>query len=308
MDKNEIDQATGLRNMLKGESGRIQQLREDNGDRPKVIAITSGKGGVGKTNVVVNLAITCQRLGRKVLIFDADLGLANIDIIFGLNPKHNIEEIINGEKELSEIILRGPEGVAIIPAGSGVQDLTQLSEGQKMHLLNEFDGLNNMFDLLLVDTAAGISSNVMYFNLAAEERIVVVTPEPTSITDAYALIKVMFHQHGIKNFFLLLNMVPDENAAKSVYRHLSTVVAQFMGGISLDYVGYIPTDAHLRESVTRRKPVVCCYPDASSSQGFKELATYLLNQKARRPIDGNIKFFWKRLMAQETDQDNAGED
>ena len=307
MDRNEIDQATGLRNMVKGESGRIRQLREDNGDRPKVIAITSGKGGVGKTNVVVNLAVTCQRLGRKVLIFDADLGLANIDIIFGLNPKHNIEEIINGEKELSEIILRGPEGVAIIPAGSGVQDLTQLSEGQKMHLLNEFDGLNNMFDLLLVDTAAGISSNVMYFNLAAEERIVVVTPEPTSITDAYALIKVMFHQHGIKNFFLLLNMVPDENAAKSVYRHLSTVVAQFMGGISLDYVGYIPTDNHLRESVTRREPVVCCYPDAASSQGFKALATYLLNQKARRPIDGNIKFFWKRLMAQETDQDNAGE-
>ena len=308
MDKNEIDQATGLRNMVKGESDKIQQFHDDNGDRPKVIAITSGKGGVGKTNVVVNLAVTCQRMGRKVLIFDADLGLANIDIIFGLNPKHNIEEIINGEKELSEIILRGPEGVAIIPAGSGVQDLTQLSEGQKMHLLNEFDGLNNMFDLLLVDTAAGISSNVMYFNLAAEERIVVVTPEPTSITDAYALIKVMFHQHGIKNFFLLLNMVPDENAAKSVYRHLSTVVAQFMGGISLDYVGYIPTDTYLRESVTRREPVVCCYPEASSSRGFKDLATYLLNQKARRPIDGNIKFFWKRLMTQETEQDNAGED
>lgn len=308
MENKEIDQATGLRNIIKGESGKIHQLRENNGDSPKVITITSGKGGVGKTNVVVNLAVTCQRMGRKVLIFDADLGLANIDIIFGLNPKHNIEEIINGEKELAEIILKGPEGVAIIPAGSGVQDLTQLSEGQKMHLLNEFDSLNNMFDLLLVDTAAGISSNVMYFNLAAEERIVVVTPEPTSITDAYALIKVMFHQHGIKNFFLLLNMVPDEKAAKSVYRHLSTVVAQFMGGISLDYVGYIPTDTFLQQAVTRREPVVCCYPDSTSSRGFKELATYLMNQTARRPIDGNIKFFWKRLMTQESEQDNAGED
>ena len=304
----DIDQATGLREMVKDESSKVQELRKDNGDRPKVITITSGKGGVGKTNVVVNLAIACQRLGRKVLIFDADLGLANIDIIFGLNPKHNIEEIIKGEKELSEIILKGPEGVSIIPAGSGVQDLTQLSEGQKMHLLNEFDGLNKMFDLLLVDTAAGISSNVMYFNLAAEERIIVVTPEPTSITDAYALIKVMFHQHGIKNFYLLLNMVQDEKAAKSVYRHLSTVVAQFMGGISLDYIGYIPTDNLLRESVTRREPVICCYPDASSSQGFKELATCLLNQKARSPIDGNIKFFWKRLMAQESDQEDAGKD
>jgi flagellar biosynthesis protein FlhG len=308
MDNKDFDQATGLRKMIKGESGKIHQLRENNGDRPKVITITSGKGGVGKTNVVVNLAVTCQRMGRKVLIFDADLGLANIDIIFGLNPKHNIEEIIKGEKELSEIILEGPEGVSIIPAGSGVEDLTQLSEGQKMHLLNEFDGLNDMFDLLLVDTAAGISSNVMYFNLAAEERIVVVTPEPTSITDAYALIKVMFHQHGIKNFYLLLNMVQDEKAAKSVYRHLSTVVAQFMGGISLDYVGYIPTDTLLRESVTRREPVVCCYPGASSSQGFKDLATLLLKQTERGPIDGNLKFFWKRLMTQESDQDNAGKD
>ncbi len=308
MDNKDIDQATGLRKMIKGESGKIRKLRKNNGGRPKVITITSGKGGVGKTNVVVNLAVTCQRMGRRVLIFDADLGLANIDIIFGLNPKHNIEEIIKGEKELSEIILKGPEGVSIIPAGSGVEDLTQLSEGQKMHLLNEFDGLNNMFDLLLVDTAAGISSNVMYFNLAAEERIIVVTPEPTSITDAYALIKVMFHQHGIKNFYLLLNMVQDEKTAKSVYRHLSTVVAQFMGGISLDYVGYIPTDTLLRESVTRREPVVCCYPDASSSQGFKELAKLLLKQTARSPIDGNIKFFWKRLMAQVSDEDNAGKD
>ncbi len=303
-----MDQATGLRNMIKGESCKVLRLRENNGDRTKVITITSGKGGVGKTNVVVNLAVTCQRMGRKVLIFDADLGLANIDIIFGLNPKHNIESIIKGEKELSEIILKGPEGVSIIPAGSGVQDLTQLSEGQKMHLLNEFDGLNNMFDLLLVDTAAGISSNVMYFNLAAEERIIVVTPEPTSITDAYALIKVMFHQHGIKNFFLLLNMVQDEKAAKSVFRHLSTVVAQFMGGIALDYVGYIPTDTLLQEAVSRRQPVVCCYPDATSSHGFKELANLLLKHTAKRPTDGNIKFFWKRLMDQKTDRDNAGKD
>lgn len=311
MGNKEMDQATNLRRMIKGESDRIYKLKKDDRDgsfspinRPKVIAITSGKGGVGKTSVVGNLAIACQRMGKRVLIFDADLGLANIDIIFGLNPKHNIKEVIEGEKELSQIIVKGPEGVAIIPASSGVQELAHLTEGQKINLLNEFDILNNMFDILLIDTGAGISSNVIYFNLAAEERIIVVTPEPTSITDAYALIKVMFYQYGTKNFFLLLNMVKDEKEAKSVYKNLSRVVAKFMGGISIDYTGFIPLDSLLQESVSRREPVVCCYPESSSSNSFKELAKYLLRQTDRRTTDGNIKFFWKRLMAGAIDKEN----
>jgi len=298
-----MDQAANLRRMIKGESDRIHTLKRGNNDElfstinnPKVIAITSGKGGVGKTNVVGNLAIACQRMGKRVLIFDADLGLANIDIIFGINPKHNIEDVIKGKKELSQIIVKGPEDVAIIPASSGVQELAHLTEGQKINLLNEFDILNNMFDVLLVDTGAGISSNVIYFNLAAEERMVVVSPEPTSITDAYALIKVMFYQHGINNFFLLLNMVKDEKESKSVYNNLSKVVSRFMRGISLDYVGFIPWDSLLQKSVTKREPVICCYPESSSSNSFTKLANHLLGQTDRRPIDGNIKFFWKRLM------------
>ncbi len=310
-----MDQATNLRRMIKGESNKIHRLKkyDESGSNstvnmPKVIAITSGKGGVGKTNVVGNLAIACQRMGKRVLIFDADLGLANIDIIFGLNPKHNIEEVIKGEKELSQIIVQGPEDVAILPASSGVQELAHLTEGQKINLLNEFDILSNMFDIMLIDTGAGISSNVTYFNMAAEERIIVVTPEPTSITDAYALIKVMFYQHGTKNFFLLLNMVRDESEAKSVYQNLSRVVARFMGGISIDYAGFIPWDSLLQEAVSRREPVVCCYPEGSSSNSFKELANYLLRQIDRRPIDGNIKFFWKSLIAGAVDKDNEGKD
>jgi flagellar biosynthesis protein FlhG len=310
-----MDQATNLRRMIKGESNKIHRLKkyDESGSNstvnmPKVIAITSGKGGVGKTNVVGNLAIACQRMGKRVLIFDADLGLANIDIIFGLNPKHNIEEVIKGEKELSQIIVQGPEDVAILPASSGVQELAHLTEGQKINLLNEFDILSNMFDIMLIDTGAGISSNVTYFNMAAEERIIVVTPEPTSITDAYALIKVMFYQHGTKNFFLLLNMVRDESEAKSVYQNLSRVVARFMGGISIDYAGFIPWDSLLQEAVSRREPVVCCYPEGSSSNSFKELANYLLRKTDRRPIDGNIKFFWKSLIAGAVDKDNEGKD
>jgi len=256
-----MDQATNLRRIIKGESAKAHKhKRGGNGGSlstmnwPKVIAITSGKGGVGKTNVVGNLAIACQKSGKNVLIFDADLGLANIDIIYGLNPKYNIDDVIKGDKELSQIIVNGPEGVAVIPASSGVQELAHLTEGHKINLLNEFDILNNMFDILLIDTGAGISSNVIYFNLAAQERIVIATPEPTSVTDAYALMKVMFSQHGTKQFFLLVNMVRDENEAISVYQNLSRVVARFMVGVSMEYAGFIPWDTRLQEAVRRRKP------------------------------------------------------
>jgi flagellar biosynthesis protein FlhG len=310
-----MDQAANLRKMVKLESDKVYHLkREGDGnllsgiDKPKVITVASGKGGVGKTNVVVNLAIACQRLGKRVLIFDADLGLANIDIIFGLNPKHNIEEIIAGKKDLSQVIVQGPEDVSIIPASSGVQELTNLTEGQKMHLLNEFDILNNMYDVLLIDTGAGVSSNVIYFNMAAEERIIVVTPEPTSVTDAYALIKIMFNQYGVKNFYLLMNMVSDEREAKNVYNNLSKVLGRFMRGISIDYAGYIPTDALLRKAVTERKPVVCSYPAASSSKRFEILANFLLKQTNGDSSDGNIKFFWKRLMTGAQDINNESND
>jgi len=298
-----MDQATHLRKIVKEKSGKIQKLKKvdeyksfPESNSPKVFAITSGKGGVGKTNVVGNLAIAYQRMGKRVLIFDADLGLANIDIIFGINPKHTIEEVINGKKELSQIIVNGPEGVAIIPASSGVQGLANLSEGHKINLLNEFDILNSMFDILLIDTSAGISSNVIYFNLAAQERIVVVTPEPTSITDAYALMKLMFKQHGTDNFLILLNMVKNGTEAKSVYKHLSRVIDKFMGSISIGYAGFIPWDNCLYESVSRRMPVTCCYPEASSSRSFKSLAENILNLANDRSNDGNIKFFWRRLM------------
>jgi flagellar biosynthesis protein FlhG len=303
LEQTKMDQAANLREIVKLESEKVASLQREGGDsflsgsdKPKVFTIASGKGGVGKTNIVVNLAIACQRIGKRVLVFDADLGLANIDIIFGLNPEYTIEELIAGKKDLSQIIVQGPEDVSIIPASSGVQELTNLTEGQKMHLLNEFDALNNRYDILLIDTGAGVSSNVIYFNLAAEERIVVVKPEPTSITDAYALIKIMFRQYGVKNFHLLMNMVSGESEAKNVYNNLSKVLGRFMRGIRIDYAGYIPTDNLLQKSVTKREPVLCSYPDASSSKSFEMLATYLLKQTQGDSSDGNIKFFWKRLI------------
>jgi len=298
-----MDQAANLRKMVELESYKRNRRRRacaetmpSTVNRSKVITIASGKGGVGKTNVVVNLAVACQRMGQKVLIFDADLGLANIDILFDLNPEYTIEDIISGDKDLSQVIIPGPEGVAVIPASSGVQELTDLSEGQKMHLLNEFDMLNNAYDILLIDTGAGVSSNVIYFNMAAEERFIVVTPEPTSITDAYALMKILFNRHGIKHFNVLMNMVMDEGEARSVYANLSNVLTRFMHGISIDYAGHILRDDCLVKSVTKRKPVICSFPESSSSKGFEALAQYVVQQTSTEGMDGNIKFFWKRLM------------
>ncbi|MFH2047315.1 MAG: MinD/ParA family protein [Pseudomonadota bacterium] len=306
-----MDQATNLRQMVEIKSQNVFKLKKDktaeSGKKakgPRVIAVASGKGGVGKTNIVVNLAIAFRRIGYRVLIFDADLGLANIDIIFGLNPKYNIENIINGEKELSQIIVKGPEGVDIIPASSGVQELTQLTEGQKINLLNEFDMLNRKYDLLLVDTGAGVSSNVIYFNLAADERMIVVTPEPTSVTDAYALIKILYFKYEIKNFYLILNMVNDEKEAKSVYDKFVKVVNRFMGGISIEYAGFIPRDNLLREAVARRKPVMRAFPEAKSCNSFRLLANHISKRDKNMQIDGNIKFFWKRLIGGDPDVNN----
>jgi len=298
-----MDQAANLREMIKGESEKISKLMQNDdtgpaadGAVPRVISVTSGKGGVGKTNIVGNLAIAFQRMGKRVLIFDADLGLANIDIIFGIHPEDNIDAVIRGEKRLSDVIVEGPEGVSVIPASSGIEDVANLTEGQKLNLLSEFDDLNYKFDIMLIDTGAGISSNVVYFNLAAQERLIVVTPEPTSITDAYALLKVMFNRYGTKNFVILLNMVKDQKEARSVFKNLSSVADKFLAGISLDYAGGIVGDEFLKKAVVKRRPVVCAYPDSSSSQGIKALATYLLDQLEPQPVDGNIKFFWKRFI------------
>jgi len=231
------------------------------------------------------------------LILDGDLGLANIDIIFGLNPAYNIKHVISGEKDLADVIVEGPEEIRIIPAGSGLQQLVDLTQGQKLNLLNEFDALEEDFDIFLIDTGAGISSNVIYFGIAAEERIVVATSEPASITDAYALIKVMFTKHDTNTFKLLVNMVDHEEEARSVFENLSNAVMRFLKGISLEYVGFIPRDGNLERSVRQQCTVIERYPESPSSRGFLKLANRLLVSSDNLAQDGNIKFFWKKLMS-----------
>ena len=306
-----MDQASSLRKLVNAETSRIKEQvsvrrssANDNFSVPRVIAVTSGKGGVGKTNIVGNLAIAFTRLGKKVLVFDADLGLANIDIIFGLRPKYNIGHVISGEKQLSEIIVVTHEGIRIVPAGSGFANLTRLTEGEKLNLLGEFEMLNNSVDIMLVDTGAGISSNVIYFNLAAEECIVVATLEPTSITDAYAVMKVLSTQHGLKRFKLLVNMVKNENDAKSLYSSLSQAADRFLSGVVVEYVGYIPIDEDLKEAVINRQTVMNLFPDAVSSKMFAKLGNDLLASPRRFDSDGNIKFFLRRFIDYKTEQTN----
>ncbi|MEE9556430.1 MAG: MinD/ParA family protein [Candidatus Adiutricales bacterium] len=262
----------------------------------RVISVTSGKGGVGKTNITANLAIALARLGRQVLIWDADLGLANIDILLGLNSRYNINHLLNGDKTLEEIIIEGPEGVKIMPASSGIQEMAALSEGQKVRLLNEFDHYNLDLDFLLIDTGAGVSSNVMYFNMAAQECIIVVTPEPTSITDAYALIKIMTTKYNAKRYKILMNLVSSAEEAKTIFTLLASVADKHLDSISLDYLGYIPRDEYIPESIKKQRALLDLYPSSESSKFFKDLAKRVINSPIKSNLDGNIKFFWQRLL------------
>jgi len=296
-----VDQASGLRQLINKHADSIWAERESdkkiNSDsQPRAIAVTSGKGGVGKTNVVGNLAIAMSRLGKRVLILDGDLGLANIDILFGIRSTYNIQHVINGQKKLKEIIVKGPEKTLVIPGGSGLQGLANLTQGQRIQLLREFESFNNKIDIFLIDTGAGISKNITYFNMAAQERIVISTPEPTSITDAYALIKVMYKHHGTRSFKLLVNMAANKKEAVSVFNNLETNLSRFLKNIRLEYIGFIPKDEHISKSVRRQQPVVVSYPKSLSGKSFVSLAQKLINPNSNNSKEKNT-YFWKKLMS-----------
>ncbi len=260
----------------------------------QTIAISSGKGGVGKTNVVANLAISLQRRGRRVLVFDADLGLSNIDVLLGLAPKYNIQHLLRGEKSLEEVLIKGPEGILILPASSGIEELTRLNEFQRLRILDEFERFNLPIDYLLIDTGAGISSNVTFFCIAAQEIIIVITPEPTSLTDAYALIKVLHTRYQEKNFRVLVNSARGADEAIQSYRRLQMVTERFLN-ISLDYLGYIPSDQAVRRAVRSQDAVVVRSPESPSASAFDNLAIRIINDSLRGEPKGSIQFFLGNL-------------
>jgi flagellar biosynthesis protein FlhG len=291
------DQANTLRLLassrsvqLHGAPPLLQKVRETH---TRVISVTSGKGGVGKSTVVVNLAVALAREGKRVLVIDADLGLGNIDMLMGLNPLHTLNDVFSGKLRLADIIVEGPGGIKLAPAGSGVQRYTSLNQEERLRLMDELETLEENFDILIIDTESGISKNVTYFNVAAQEILLVVAPEPTSITDSYALIKLLTNFHDERHFKVLVNMARDPGEGLQVFKKLSHVVSRFLD-VSLDYLGCVVRDELLLDSVRRQKSVVALYPRAAASGCFAALAQTLIEHQADHRVKGNIQFLFRR--------------
>ena len=286
-----LDQADTLRAMNTQETPDTSLPHQ----ATRVFAVTSGKGGVGKTAVVANTAVLLAKMGKRVLILDADLGLANIDVVFGLAPGHNLNHFFSGEQELDAILVEGPMGIKILPAGSGVQRFTRLDAHEKMRLLEALDAMHNDFDFVLIDTEAGISENVTYFNTAAHEILVVTTPEPTAITDAYALMKLLSTQYHEKHFNLIVNFIKNEEEALDVYRKLTMVANRYLD-ISIDYIGSIPRDKMMIDAIRKQHVLVELYPESKTSMAFEALARTIMQEPQSLEPKGSIQFFWKRLL------------
>jgi len=260
----------------------------------KTIAIASGKGGVGKTNVAANLAIEMRKSGKNVMILDADLGLSNIDVLFQLTPRYNIQHVLRGEMNLKDIVVEGPLGIKILPSSSGIQELTALDEFQRLKLLESFDSYDVDLDYLIIDTAAGISENVAFFCIAAQEIVVVTSPEPTAITDAYALIKVLFTRYQEKEFRVLVNLARGPEEALEVFRSLSLVAERFLS-ISLDYIGYIPFDESVRKAVRAQRALVDIYPNSIASKKIAEISKKF--SEPGNTVKGSLQFFIGNLLS-----------
>ncbi|WP_199741656.1 MinD/ParA family protein [Legionella sp. km535] len=277
------DQASGLRNL-----SRTKPIT--------VIAVSAGKGGVGKSNVSVNLAVALAQMNKNVMLFDADLGLANVDIMLGLHTKYNLSHVIQGICHLSDIILQGPNGISVIPSASGTEFMTQLTYAEHAGIIDSFNELTDDLDYMIIDTAAGISDTVLSFARSSQELIVVVCDEPTSLTDAYALIKVMSKRYEWMHFHILANMVRNMKDGRELFNKLFRVSEQFLD-VHLDYLGAIPFDEHIHKAVKMQKPVLTAYPDSEASEALRELADTISNWPAKPSLGGNTSFFLERLVA-----------
>lgn len=276
------DQADGLRRMV--------------GARPvQVVAVTGGKGGVGKTNVSVNLGIALAELGRRVMLLDADLGLANIDVVLGLHPHYDLSHVIRGERTLEEIIVEGPEGIQVVPAASGVRQMASLSPAEHAGLIRAFSDVGNDLDVLVIDTAAGISDAVISFSRAAQEVIVVVCDEPASLTDAYAIIKLLNRDYAMGRFRVLANMVHSVQEGRDLYNKLSRVTDRYLD-LMLSFIGAIPYDETLKKAVKGQKAVVHAYPRSRAAQAFRGLAKRVDELPAPEGASGHLQFFVERLL------------
>jgi len=278
------NQATTLKNIVSN-GMKSSSLR--------VLAVSSGKGGVGKTNIVANLAYLLSKQNKKVLVVDADLGLNNIDILLGLYPKFHIGDVLSGEKTVQDIIIKGPADINLLPAGGGLQELTQLDDEKKILLMEELDRVSDGYDFLIFDTGAGISTNVTYFCSAAHEILLIATAEPTSLTDVYALIKTLYIKHSQKHFRMVINSVDSEREAQLIFRNLAAVTDRFLPNVSVEYLGYIVSDSNVTKAVRRQKAFSEIYPHAKVTQCVKKLAQKMIVEKQSVINEEQPSLFWR---------------
>ncbi len=243
-----------------------------------IYAVTSGKGGVGKTNIVLNLAIALTEAGRRVLILDADLGLGNLDVLLGLSPKHSLADVLLKRCSIKDAILHGPKGIKILPADSGFDELTKLTTDEMIYTFSLFQQLGREADTILIDTASGISSNVLFFSSFAHQILLIATPEPTSITDAYATMKVLNRKNGEQYFNLMINMVDSEKQSLEVYQTLRKAAGHFLK-IDPGYIGFIRKDGNVKRSVFKQEPIMVLHPDSHACKNFRTLAQRLLEER-----------------------------
>ncbi|MDO9317175.1 MAG: MinD/ParA family protein [Gammaproteobacteria bacterium] len=263
-------------------------------ERGRVITVSSGKGGVGKTNISVNLAIALARRGSKVCVFDADTSLANVNILLNIRPEYTLEQLLDGSRKIEEILLAGPGGISIVPAASGIAEFASLNAEQQKILLNALSTLEHRYDYLIIDTAAGISENVTTFLQATEHCLLIVTPEPTSLTDAFALMKVMRRRQCDTKIHILTNMVDNYLSSVDLYKRLSSAATRYLQ-IDLNYLGYIPRDDYLRLSVQKQVPVTLGYPSSQASHRFQALAESIAGIYRAQPGRRSFSLFWRKL-------------
>lgn len=262
----------------------------------QVIAVTGGKGGVGKTNVSVNLSLALANLGRKVVLLDADFGLANVDVLLGLHPKHTLADVMDGSCDLRDVLLAGPGGIRIVPASSGTQSMVEMTPVQHAGLIQAFSELGDNIDVLIIDTAAGIGDSVTSFVQAAQEVVMVVCDEPTSITDAYALIKLLNRNHGMTRFRVLANMAHSPQEGRNLFNKLVKVTERFLDDVTLQYLGAVPYDEMVRKAVQKQRAVYDAFPRAKSSLAFKGMAQKIDSWPLPSTPRGHLEFFVERLV------------